>query len=378
MKSDRFDVLDSWRGICACMVALYHFRVVSHISDIGLINASYLFVDFFFVLSGFVIAANYQHRLADGFGAGRFLILRLGRIYPLHFAMMLPFLAIDAVKDGVGSQFWQALTTNVLLIHGFGVNLGLWLNFPSWSISTEFAAYLVFALIIPFAGRSILPWLVPIFAGPVILGKVSAFGMASTFDLGVIRCLEGFALGIICFRLREIFPGLTRRSSPVLDSFLEIVAIGGTALYLTVFWDQVRSYLLVVPFLFAVVVLVFARQAGVVSKLLSARPFLFVGTLSYSIYLVHALVRSVSRAAAKVFEHFAGVELFTMDYSQWWSEPGLILTFGGNLWLGDLSQLVMLGVTIVLAYFTYRYIEEPGRIWSRNLAKKKGPVIAQA
>ncbi|WP_454616650.1 hypothetical protein [Bradyrhizobium cenepequi] len=53
---------------------------------------AYLFVDFFFVLTGFVIASNYRSRLADGFSAGRFLVLRLGRIYPLHIVTLLLFI----------------------------------------------------------------------------------------------------------------------------------------------------------------------------------------------------------------------------------------------------------------------------------------------
>src|SRR6267143_3981706 len=90
---ERFVVLDSWRGIAACLVALFHLEayshlVYSHLRGVPFLDNSWLFVDFFFVLSGFVIAANYQQRLIDGFGAGRFLLLRLGRLYPLHFVML--------------------------------------------------------------------------------------------------------------------------------------------------------------------------------------------------------------------------------------------------------------------------------------------------
>src|SRR5437762_9602227 len=83
---ERFVVLDSWRGIAACLVALFHLDAYSHLYGVPFLRNSWLFVDFFFVLSGFVIAANYQQRLLEGFGVGRFLLLRLGRLYPLHFA----------------------------------------------------------------------------------------------------------------------------------------------------------------------------------------------------------------------------------------------------------------------------------------------------
>lgn len=59
---ERFLVLDSWRGICALLVALFHFPTSSIISQSAFVGGSYLFVDFFFVLSGFVIASSYDGR----------------------------------------------------------------------------------------------------------------------------------------------------------------------------------------------------------------------------------------------------------------------------------------------------------------------------
>jgi peptidoglycan/LPS O-acetylase OafA/YrhL len=78
----RFAALDSWRGLAACLVALHHLSrsMDSHVNALGLIPNSYLFVDFFFVLSGFVIAANYEQRLAEGFSVWRFALLRFGRL----------------------------------------------------------------------------------------------------------------------------------------------------------------------------------------------------------------------------------------------------------------------------------------------------------
>src|SRR3979409_173570 len=96
---ERFVALDSWRGIAACLVALFHFEayshlVYSHLNGAPFLRNSWLFVDFFFVLSGFVIAANYQQRLREGFGVGRFLLLRLGRLYPLHLFMLAAAVAV--------------------------------------------------------------------------------------------------------------------------------------------------------------------------------------------------------------------------------------------------------------------------------------------
>jgi len=81
----RFLVPDSWRGICALMVALFHFPTRSMFSQSAFVGGAYLFVDFFFVLPGFVIASSYGSRLSKPDELARFALVRLGRIYPLHF-----------------------------------------------------------------------------------------------------------------------------------------------------------------------------------------------------------------------------------------------------------------------------------------------------
>ena len=57
----RFYALDSWRGIAAVMVALFHMPIAWSLYDVGIVRHAWLFVDFFFVLSGFVIAFTYEY-----------------------------------------------------------------------------------------------------------------------------------------------------------------------------------------------------------------------------------------------------------------------------------------------------------------------------
>jgi len=368
-RGGRFEALDSWRGICACMVALFHFGVVNHIGQFNLIKHAYLFVDFFFVLSGFVIALNYRSRLAEGFGFDRFVLMRLGRIYPLHFFTMLLFIPVELVRYGMGSNLWHAIATNALLLHGLGFNDALWLNFPSWSISAEFAAYLVFAIVVIRFGEGYLPWLIPVVVGPLVLGFVSPNGMNSTYDFGLIRCLYGFALGVICFDLRERLPSLSRPFDGVTDTTIEVSALFIVLIYFGLVSGP-HSFAVVSPFLFTGLLLVFARGSGAVSRFLTTRPLLLIGTLSYSIYMTHALVSVVFRAGAKVLEHMFGWQLFVTVGVLSNGEPQRLISIARSPWFGDLLQIVMLLITIALAMLTYRYVEEPGRLWSRKLASR--------
>src|SRR5271166_1046431 len=150
----RYVALDAWRGVAALMVALHHFPTNSSIYGLALVRNAYLFDDFFFVLSGFVIAANYQDRIARGFNIRRFMLLRIGRLYPLHFVMLLAFaltetlFALSGSVSDSGRDFFSgstspwALATNLLLIQSLGFNDGLTLNGVAWSISAEMWMYL--------------------------------------------------------------------------------------------------------------------------------------------------------------------------------------------------------------------------------------------
>ncbi|WFU25728.1 acyltransferase [Bradyrhizobium sp. CB1717] len=366
----RYHALDSWRGICACMVALFHFDVISHLSFMPLTRHGYLFVDFFFVLSGFVIASNYRSRLAEGFGAGRFIALRLGRIYPLHLVTLLLFIPIDAAKDGIGPNLLQAVVTNVLLLQGLGVNPQNWLNFASWSISAEFAAYVIFAAVVGRIGTGVWPWLLPIVAGPVVLATISPDGMNATYDYGIVRCLYGFALGVVCFDLRERFPVLRRRLAPSVETWLEAGSFMLVVFYVSVAGSSVILQV-ASPLVFSLVVLVFAREAGAVSRRLTVPSMLLIGTLTYSIYMLHPLVRAVVRAILMVIERLSHTELFVSYALSAGHEPTKVVSVSGSLWLGDLLQIAMLLLTVLLSVATYRFVEEPGRNWVRRLTDRR-------
>jgi len=366
----RYHALDSWRGICACMVALFHFDVISHLSFLPLTRNAYLFVDFFFVLSGFVIASNYRSRLAEGFGAGRFLLLRLGRIYPLHLVTLLLFIPIDAAKDGVGPNLLQAIVTNVLLLQGLGVNPQNWLNFASWSISAEFAAYLIFAAVVSRIGPALWPWLIPIIAGPVVLATISPDGMNATYDYGLARCLYGFALGVLSFDLRERFPVLRARLTPSGETLLETASVLLVVGYVSVAGSSVTLQV-ASPAVFTLVVLVFAREAGAVSRQLTVPFMLAIGMLTYSIYMLHPLVRAVVRAILMVVERLGHTDLFVNYALSSGHEPTKVVSMHGSLWLGDLLQIAMLLLTVLLSVATYRLVEEPGRNWVRRLMDRR-------
>src|SRR5690606_39116617 len=101
----RFAALDGLRGISAVAVAFFHLPLAFHLFGSPLVREAYIFVDFFFVLSGFVIAHAYGARLTGGAELGDFLVRRIGRLWPLHLATLGALVALEAIRYLLAARF---------------------------------------------------------------------------------------------------------------------------------------------------------------------------------------------------------------------------------------------------------------------------------
>jgi peptidoglycan/LPS O-acetylase OafA/YrhL len=290
--------LTSLRFFAAFMVALCHFqqalpfRVGSHTR---ILDQSYLAVDFFFVLSGFILAHVYMTSVEQGtFSARDFIVKRLARLYPVHLATLGLSAAMlsapqwiagggRAASDDVGD-----LAANLLMVHAWGVLDRQTFNAPSWSISSEWFAYLLFpalaaaivrfrlapgALLIAAAALFGLVW----FAGAPSLAE-PAGSWNITWNFGIVRIAPEFLLGVAACRLAGRYDLAPRAAGPALwASILGIVAIGH--------WEL--GSVPVVP-LFAVVIFAVASRSRNGAAGFLQRPLLvYLGNISYSIYMVH-------------------------------------------------------------------------------------------
>lgn len=359
VRIPRFAVLDSFRGLAATAVALYHFKVDSHAHLLDLVANGYLFVDFFFVLSGFVIFAVYGERLMRGEGVLQFVLLRLGRVYPLHLAFLLLWVVWLALVLRDAASFpghgIASVLTNLTLTHGLGVHSALSWNYPSWSVSTEFFTYVIFAACALVFRRYVwAPALIALAAGPIVLSHADLVYEKMHVHYGFVRCLAGFSAGILCF---YVYARLSRsiRWTEIGSrswSVIEAVALAAGVFFVSEAPDELQ---VCTPFVASAVLLVFSREGGVFSRILSWRPFLFLGLISYSIYMTHALTQ-------RVMVYLAGVR---DRYLREAYEDELLAV---ELWVGDVATLAMLTLVIAISSLTYWLIESPGRNWFRTLA----------
>lgn len=381
MQHNRFIALDGWRGIAAAMVALHHFTTSGWSTGTPLVRNAYLFVDFFFVLSGFVIAANYRDRLVQGFSPVSFMLLRVGRLYPLHLVMLLAFIATEvvfALTSGAGSgrapfsgnTAPAGIVTNLLLVQSLGFHAGLTWNGVAWSISAEFWMYAIFAAVLVTWRRNVREAMLALIAGALLIITLHVtVGDAAGNFTDMARCIYGFAVGVLVFDLYEHLQksACTPKALAAHMTALEIAAVILAAAFVTLSSGEVALF--IAPLFFALVVLIFASDAGAVSRLLD-RPFMLqIGALSYSIYMIHPFVQSrILLPAGLLLQKLTGTAIF----SERVIDGVAIRSWGIAPWHGDAAALAMLVVLLGASWITFQAIEEPGRLFSKRWASKHG------
>ena len=349
--------LTGLRGVAACWVMLYHaeFRAGAVAPLRVLIDHGYLAVDLFFILSGFVLALNHApafRRDREAAYAG-FLRKRLARTYPLYLAVTLVCFAL--IRAGAYTRRhatgW-ALAANLALIQSWHTRFGS-IDGPGWSVSAEWAAYLLFPLFCRAAlsGPAWRGWAV----AALCLLAVTALsilpdawagepgGRAGPLDLWAgasfapgLRCLAGFGLGVALFRAagHRLGHGLWQRARghPLLCPALAIALMGLLS---------VRGADVAIVALFAGLILALSGGTDRVTRVLGSGPIRFLGTISYALYLVHEPVLSGWREAV--------------------ARVGLPLDHAATLGCGLASALL-------LASLCHVSIERPARRLLRGLA----------
>ena len=348
--------LESLRGIAALAVALFHIKNISTspITDNLFIENSDTMVDFFFVLSGFVIAYTYIDRITDLRSLINFKIKRFLRLYPLHLITLLGFLLIEISKyalmnsTGITSNIVPFSTNNLA---SFISNLFLTQSFtestvtfnaPSWSISTEFYTYLIFALVLLLSSilngryKPILLFIVMLTSAYLVF----IFDAMEEFvGVAMFRCMYSFFMGTLIF---YIFNKVKFKVPLTLTIGLIIFSIW------SVCYPEVVPKIFL-PVLFSLVVFcLVCSKTNLLINFLNSKRLVFLGTVSYGIYMIH--------------------------YGFWWCyQQSLRFIFNFETQVNDHGGVVLkinaldstfmvisgIGFIILLSWLSYKYIEIP-------------------
>jgi len=365
----KYKSLESLRGMAALIVALFHSGFYVGEKHI-IIAQGEIFVDFFFILSGFVMACAYTDKIIGGFSIKSFILLRFGRLYPLHLLILLVWLPYILAKAYGFHQFGMGsdpliksnlftFVSSLFLVNSLGVNDNLSWNYPAWSISVEFFTYIVFFIFVSSFKSNFKVWqlmCVSVLAFSCLFA-LTDHSLLSTYEFGFFRCIGGFFLGSWLYHVSMKIKVLPTK---IQSSLVELVVIAIT-IFLVLNSAVSKEFQLASILSFGVIILLFAvQEQGIVSDLLKSKFMLMLGTFSYSIYMVHAIVFSV---AGNLYQYILKMPIKIIE------GPNLEPVKYYETAYADLINLFCVAVIIGISYFTYNYVERPWRDKFRDFAK---------
>ncbi|MFY0602255.1 MAG: acyltransferase [Cyclobacteriaceae bacterium] len=378
--------LTALRGIAALLVVIHHFDFfygsLLPAGSSGVIYKTYLMVDLFFALSGFVICYVYEETFSSKFSLStykNFILARFSRVYPLHIFTLLATILLYLIliiydKDWLLNPLqkhmhrWDSIPIQLLFLQTIGIyDFDTW-NAPAWSLSAEWWAYMIFPITFivvsrirkthaTFLGVLIIigGWLFleyylsprqPFFNFPL---NSNNFALDLNWHYGTLRGIVGFVMGMLMWRLYKQ------------DKLKRLLGNGWTLLALvfaTLICMHFKLPDTATVTLCSFVVLSIAYGSIGIDRFFNWTPFQKLGIWSFSIYIWHMV--------------------FLRVISTWYilqrTEPhtgGMFKPFNSSLVESWTAFLIILPIILFLSWLSYRFLEKPSRDWlNRKLVKK--------
>ena len=310
------NTLTSLRFIFAMMVFGAHCYVIDNHFDIHFFKEGFVGVSFFFMLSGFIIAYNYQKKFSENKITKRtFWVARIARIYPLHWLPLLIAVALGNYVIASGTIDWcKHFLASLTLTNAYipKDNYFFSFNSPSWSLCCEQLFYICFPFLIAFTKdyRKLLSTF-------LICAILSIVGMYFT---PMITSSQGSIIEIASIAL-------------FLSFYLYAAEIPKVYRYSCYYWIPI-----------AFILISFSLQKGMVSRLLSNRLLVIGGEISYSFYLIHLFV--------------------LLSYAKWQKESDFHIDW-------YISIPLLFCVIILLSLLSYYYFEKPMNKLVKTLLSKQ-------
>ena len=357
-KREEIRALTGIRGCAATWVVGFHFYTIISLlfPSVGWylkagFKPGFLGVDLFFVLSGFVIAYNYQDKLTPfRFVAFKeFLYARLARIYPVHLATLLACLALlvgakilnlHLNTEATNWGAWNFLA-NIAMVHAWTVNFHDNWNFPSWSISCEWLAYLCFPALVALLAhdwnRRTLWTIVGLLLGVYLYLNIVKSDM---LHLAFAKIIFEFPSGMCLYQLSFLRAAdLNRTRFPI----PELIAIAIFTMMVASTKFDISSALMI-PLLAVMLYFLATHSRSPLSRLLACPFACYWGRVSYSLYMTHAVTSMVM------------IRLLPLP------------AFAGRSMIVRLSACTIFFLVLgLVAMLVYHFIEEPARRRIRQL-----------
>jgi peptidoglycan/LPS O-acetylase OafA/YrhL len=300
--------LSGARALPPLLLVLYHYHEGHGYQHFRLFDVfiakGYLWVEFFFALSGFVLILSHGGQRMDWSGYVQFLKARLARLYPLHLATLLIMLAMIIVLNALAAwggyasiynaqgyhpyATWPSFIGNLFLVQAWHLFPSLSWNGVAWFVSVLFFIMLIFPVFLRLARGGVVVALLMIAAAlGTLWGLIvtSGHGLDITFDFGIVRGLADFTVGVA---LAMLYRAIQTRAAaaPEWQHTVAQAIVGGLflyAIYNTGWSHTARDYWVVPPLL--ALILAMAFDKGLLARAVGSKPLLRLGEWSFAIYL---------------------------------------------------------------------------------------------
>lgn len=360
----RFEVLDSFRGLAAIFVVIFHMHFLGVFSELTFFRNSGIFVEFFFILSGFVLTHSYAY--AQDISFKTFIVTRTFRLFPLHIFMLLIFIFLEVLKLIAYLKFnisfgavpfteekaVDEILPNMFLLQAWLVNAKTtsW-NFPSWSISVEYYIYLIFFITILFKNDSKqYLWL-------SIVGFVF-YAIHFNFNIKneILNGLVCFFVGALAYAIYRKFNNKIDRLTMNRATMLELISL--FAIIYSVSRNIENYYIIGI---FVVTIFIFSTEKGHLSHFFKQRIFSYFGKISYSIYLIHAVILFCFSGFLILLEKLLNKQLHIVEAN--------IKMINLGVTLNNFSLIFILSIIILLSHYSYIYRTKRTKTWKKVFAR---------
>jgi peptidoglycan/LPS O-acetylase OafA/YrhL len=354
------------RALPPLLLVLYHYHEAHGYQNVRLFDVfvakGYLWVEFFFALSGFILVYAYIAR--PRFAYVDFLKARLARLYPLHLATLLIMLAMVLFFRWLAAQghyisiydlpgyhpytsFWSFIG-NLFLVQAWHVFPRLSWNGVSWFVSVEWFLCLIFPLYLWVARQRAWAGLALIALGFAVLALLikPRIGLDITYDWGIVRGMADFAIGVgiaIVYRAAKAHGDALSTNWHTLAQVLAFAALF-YAIYNTGWSHTVRDYWLLPPMMTIIFLLAFDR--GAIARVFQSAPLRLLGEWSFAIYMGQTTFLQLLRVAEQ--------RLYPNPAPQWGHAIHLI------------EPSVLLILCIAWGALLYYAVERPANAWLRS------------
>jgi peptidoglycan/LPS O-acetylase OafA/YrhL len=371
--------LSGARAFPPLILVLYHFGEGHHYQNAfwydALVAKGYLWVEFFFALSGFILVHVYGERATEFWQGTKtyltFVKTRLARLYPLHLFMLFAILGLMlilralAAQGGYVSIYDQpyhpqntlaGFLASLFLVQAWNILPYLTWNGASWFVSVEFLLCLLFPIYLFFSRGNWLSAVLLIVAGALALNMLaltSGHGLDLTFHNGIWRGMAGFAIGVgLSMLYRET---MARGWGDLPEGLLTLVQAAALLLLLNSIYRSAWAHKpqdIYVALSMNALIFTLAFDRGILARALSAAPVLALGEWSYAIYMGQTFFLQFVRYLEQRWYPAWDTVVFGVRWSTfiWWAEP-----------------LALLAVCIVWGILLAKLIEIPANKRLRRL-----------